>query len=65
MSNNLKEVVQRHGLDRYKDAGFIALAVLMTMLAIGSVTSRAAGTTSPHKWQGSVVVQDADLSLAK
>lgn len=42
--STLKEIAQRHGRDRWKDALFIGAAVLLTALSIGSVTSKAAGT---------------------
>ena len=37
--SNLNEIKQRHGRDRWKDAVFIAAAVLLTAVSIGSVTS--------------------------
>ncbi|MFN0245777.1 MAG: hypothetical protein ACKV2T_02645 [Kofleriaceae bacterium] len=47
--STLKEIAQRHGRDRWKDALFIGAAVLLTALSIGSVTSKAAGTVGvPH-----------------
>lgn len=49
---NLNEIKERHGRDRWKDAGFIAAAVLLTALAIGSVTSKAAGTPSQSQFAG-------------
>ena len=63
--STLKEIVQRHGWDRWKDAAFIGVAVLMTALAIGSVTTKAAGTASPHSWNGSVTVMDGNLDQAR
>lgn len=49
--SNLKEIEQRHGRDRWKDAMFIVAALLLTALSIGSVTSRAAGTTTHRQWE--------------
>ncbi len=49
--SNLKEIEQRHGRDRWKDALFIAAALLLTALSIGSVTSKAAGSTSHKQWE--------------
>lgn len=49
--SNLKEIEQRHGRDRWKDALFIAAALLLTALSIGSVTAKAAGTTTQHQWE--------------
>ena len=50
--SNLNGIKERHGRDRWKDAGFIAAAVLLTALAIGSVTSKAAGKPGDHRWSG-------------
>jgi len=43
MSDIDQTIVHRHIGDRWKDAAFIALALLLTVLSIGSVTSRSAG----------------------
>jgi len=48
--SNLKEIEQRHGRDRWKDLMFIVAAVLLTALSIGSVTSKAAGSTTHKQW---------------
>ena len=50
--SNLNEIKERHGRDRLNDAGFIAAAVLLTALAIGSVTSKAVGKPADHQWSG-------------
>lgn len=50
--NNMK---LRHGGDGWRDAIFIVLAVLLTALSIGSVTSKAAGHPSEHKWSVTVI----------
>ena len=56
--SNLKDTIKhRHGLDRWKDAVFIAGAVLMTALAIGSVTKKAQGHSTQHAWNLAVVEQ--------
>jgi hypothetical protein len=52
---NLNGIKQRHILDHWKDAVFIALAVILTALSVGSVTSKAAGHPSPHQWSLTVV----------
>ena len=59
--SNLNDIAHRHARDRWKDAVFIAGAVLLTVLAIGSVTSKAAGTTTQHAW--SVSVEDGSHLL--
>jgi len=53
--STLKEIAVRHGRDRWKDLVFIGAAVLLTALSIGSVTSKAAGTTQTHQWSVTVV----------
>lgn len=53
--SNLKEIEVRHGRDRWKDALFIGAALLLTALSIGSVTSKAAGSTREAKWSLAVV----------
>jgi len=50
MSNLKDTIATRHGRDRWKDAMFIVAAVLLTALSIGSVTSKAAGHTTEHRW---------------
>jgi len=52
---NLNEIKERHGRDGWKDAVFIVLAVLLTALSIGSVTSKAAGHPSQHQWSVTVI----------
>ena len=49
--SNLNEIQNRHGQDRWKDAIFILAAVVLTALSIGSVTSKAAGKPSEHRWE--------------
>jgi hypothetical protein len=51
----LNEITERHGRDGWKDAVFIVLAVLLTALSIGSVTSRAAGHPTEHHWSVTVI----------
>lgn len=56
-SSNLPQIVQRHGRDRLKDALFIGLAVLLMGIAVGSVTSKAAGKEPDQKWGVTVIEQ--------
>ena len=58
---NLKEIAQRHGKDRWKDALFIGAALLLTALSIGSVTSKAAGSNTT-KWQLSVIESNVEIA---
>lgn len=59
--SNLKDIEVRHGRDRWKDAAFVFAAVLLTALAIGSVTSKAAGT--PHQAQWDLTVSYGNLEI--
>jgi hypothetical protein len=53
--SSLNDMKDRHGKDPWKDALFIAAAVLLTALSIGSVTSKAQGSTTLHEWSVTVV----------
>ena len=53
--SNLNEIEERHKPDRWKDALFIGAAVLLTALALGSVTTKAQGHMTRHQWDLSVV----------
>jgi hypothetical protein len=57
MSTNLAQIERRHGRDGWKDALFIGLAVLLTALSIGAVTSKATGKSIEAKWE--VTVKEA------
>ena len=54
--SNLNDIEQRHKPDRWRDALFIGAAVLLTALALGSVTSKAQGHVTVHNW--TVQVED-------
>jgi predicted secreted protein len=56
--NHLNEIAHRHGRDRWRDAVFIGVAVLLTALAIGATTSTGVGRPGEHTW--SVIVVDPD-----
>ncbi len=60
--SNLNEIEQRHERDTWKDAVFVILAVLLTALSIGSVTSKAAGHPHQHQWS---VTMTENPELAK
>lgn len=59
--STLKEIEQRHGRDRWKDALFIGAAILLTALSIGSVTSKAAGSSPDPKWTVTVVESSVEI----
>ncbi len=54
-SMNLNDIEQRHGRDGWKDAIFVALALILTALSIGSVTSKAAGRPTEHQFSLTVI----------
>ncbi len=53
--SNLNQIAYRHGRDRWKDAVFIAAAVLLTALSIGATTSQGVGKPLDHEWTVTVV----------
>ena len=61
--STLKEIEHRHGRDRWKDALFIAAAILLTALSIGSVTSKAVGSTPDPAWK--LTVLETPIELAR
>jgi hypothetical protein len=58
--STLHEIAHRHVRDRWKDALFIGAALLLTALSIGSVTSKAAGSSS-SKWTVTVVESNLEI----
>jgi hypothetical protein len=60
---NLNEIAERHVKDRWKDALFIAAAVLLTALALGAVTSKATG--KPSEIQGKVEVRYSNFEIGR
>jgi hypothetical protein len=59
---NLNQIERRHGRDGWKDALFIGVAVLLTALSIGAVTSKAAGKPTEHKWSVQVEYSNAEVN---
>jgi hypothetical protein len=53
--SNLGQIVNRHVRDHWKDALFIAAAVILTALSISSVTSKAAGNPVEKQWSAETV----------
>lgn len=62
---SLKQIEVRHLWDRWKDASFIAVAVLLTALSIGAVTSKAVGTPLSRHWTLSVIDGQTNLELGR
>lgn len=66
MSNereSFREIEFRHGRDKWKDAGFIFVALLLTALSLGALSSQAAG--KPREFQGTVSVVYSDLEIGR
>ncbi|HTR49201.1 MAG TPA: hypothetical protein VMJ10_00760 [Kofleriaceae bacterium] len=61
--SNLTDIAKRHLRDRWRDALFIAAAVILTALSIGSVSSKAAGSGPEHQWSLSVVDPSSGAKL--
>jgi hypothetical protein len=56
--DSVMEMKKRHKSDRWRDAAFIGLAVVITALLLGSVTSKAKGSSKTDtNW--SVKLQDS------
>ena len=59
--SNLKQIAHRHGRDHWKDAIFIAAALLLTALSIGATTSKAVGKPVEQSWSIQVVDPDTNV----
>lgn len=59
--STLKEIENRHGRDRWKDALFIGAALLVAALAISSVTSKVAGKEKVPTYSLTVVESNVEI----
>jgi hypothetical protein len=59
--SHLNRIAARHRPDRWKDIIFIVAAVLLTVLSIGSLTSKAAGPVPEHGWTLTVVESNFEV----
>lgn len=59
--STLNEIANRHGRDRWKDALFIGAAALLAALAIGSITTKAAG--NPKELSYSLTVVESNVEI--
>jgi len=59
---NLQHIEQRHRPDRRRDIIFVAAAVLLTALSIGSLTSNAVGSVSAREWTLTVLEGKLEVS---
>jgi hypothetical protein len=60
--SNLQRIEQRHRPDRWRDLIFVAAAILLTALSIGSLTSKAAGSVSEPQWTLTVLESAVEVS---
>jgi hypothetical protein len=63
--STLIHIEKRHGRDRWKDALFIGVALLLTAISIGSVTSKAAGKAPTHAWQLQVIEGSPEVQASR
>jgi hypothetical protein len=61
--SNLQQIAQRHGWDRWKDAAFIALAVLLTAVSIGATTSKAVGDPVERTYTIQLVDPETNVAI--
>ena len=61
--SNLHLIAQRHRPDRRSDMIFLAGALLLTALSLGTLTSRAVGSVSARQW--SVTVLESNLEVSR
>ena len=60
--SNLHLIAQRHRPDRWSDMIFLAGAVLLTALSLGTLTSRAVGSVSERHWTVTVLESNFEVS---
>jgi len=58
----LQRIEQRHRPDRWRDIIFVAAAVLLIALAIGSVTSKVVGPVTEHEWTLTVLEGNLEVN---
>lgn len=68
MSNervSLREIEVRHERDHWRDAVFIVAALLLTLLSVGAVSSKAAGHPGKQHFESSVTVIESGLEIGQ
>jgi hypothetical protein len=60
---HLEGIEERHRPDRRRDLIFIAVAALLTVLAVGAVTRQAAGNVTERLW--TVTVVEGNLEVGR
>jgi len=61
--SNLHLIAQRHRPDRWSDMIFLAGAVLLTMLSLGTLTSQIVGSVTERQW--TVTVFESNLEVSR
>ena len=59
----LQRIERRHRPDRWRDITFVAAALLLAVLSIGALTSKAVGSVTEHQW--TVTVLEGDVEVAR
>lgn len=59
--SHLTEIEERHRPDRWTDIIFIVGALLLTVLSIASLTSKAAGSVSERHWTLTVLESSLEV----
>jgi hypothetical protein len=68
MSNervSLREIEVRHERDRWRDAVFVVAAVLLTLLSLGALSSKAVGHPGQRHFDDSVTVIESGLEIGQ
>jgi hypothetical protein len=60
--SNLQFIAQRHRPDRWSDMIFLAGAVLLTVISLGTLTSRAVGSVTERQWTVTVLESNFEVS---
>jgi hypothetical protein len=60
--SNLQRIELRHRPDTWRDIIFIAGAALLAVLAVGSLTSKAAGSVPERQWTLTVLESGVEVS---
>jgi hypothetical protein len=60
--SNLQQIEERHRPDRWRDIIFVAAAILLTALSLGSLTSKAVGPVTEHQWTLTVLESNLEVS---
>ncbi len=62
---SLRDIEVRHERDRWRDAVFVVAAVLLTVLSLGAMSSKAAGHPGKPHFESSVTVIESGLAIGQ